>query len=95
MISSTRLTNNGTTTIDDPFIYRSIIGWLQYILIIRPELSYRFCLDWGVESWGCEEVEVWRKLRVFGLEYVRVNVWEKFIEVCEWCDGCKDILNYF
>ena len=27
--------------------------------------------------------------------YVRVDVWGKFIEICEWCDDCKDILNYF
>jgi len=49
----------------------------------------------GVESWGWVRVEVWRKLRLFGLEYVRVDMWGKFIEICEWCDSCKHIINYF
>jgi len=40
-------------------------------------------------------VEVWRKLRLFGLGYVRVDVWGKFIEIGEWCDGCKYILIIF
>jgi len=66
------------------------------------------CLDLEVESWGRGGVEVWRfekkmwrfdkkvwrKLRVFTFGYVRVDVWGKFIEIWEWCDGCKDILNY-
>ena len=32
---------------------------------------------------------------MFWLGYDRMNVWEKFIELYDWCDGCKDILNYF
>jgi len=41
----------------------------------------------------CEESV--KKVRVFGLGYVRVDVWEKFIGVCEWCDGCERILIFF
>ena len=58
-------------------------------------------LDWGVESWGCGRVRVrvWeesvKKVSMFGLGYVRVNMWKKFIEIPEWFDGCKSILNYF
>ncbi|XP_068466265.1 uncharacterized mitochondrial protein AtMg00810-like [Phaseolus vulgaris] len=40
MISSMRLTRDGTTTVDDSSLYRSVVGSLQYILITRPELSY-------------------------------------------------------
>ena len=40
MISSMRLTRDGTIAVDDPSLYRSIVGSLQYILITRPELSY-------------------------------------------------------
>jgi len=32
-----------------------------------------------------------RKVKLFGLEYIRVNLREKFIEVCEWYDDCKNI----
>ena len=35
-----RLTRDGTTTVDDSSLYRSVVGSLQYILITRPELSY-------------------------------------------------------
>ena len=40
MISSICLTWDGTTVVDDPSLYISIIGSLQYILITHPELSY-------------------------------------------------------
>jgi len=58
-----------------------------------------FCLDWGVKSWGCGRLGVWgfeKKVEgVFGLGYVRIDVWWKLIEGCEWWDDFKDILNYF
>jgi len=40
MISSIRLTRDGTTIVDDPSLYRSIVGSFQYILTTRSELSY-------------------------------------------------------
>jgi len=40
-----RLTRDGTTAVDDPSLYRSIVGSLQYILITRPELSYNVNKD--------------------------------------------------
>ena len=36
-----------------------------------------------------------KKVSVFELGYVRMDAWKKFIKICEWCDGCKSILNYF
>jgi len=61
-----------------------------------------FCLDWTVESWECGKLEswgcenkIWRNFYVFGLEYVRFDVWEKIIEVCECCDDCEEILIFF
>jgi len=41
----------------------------------------------------CEESV--KKVRVFGLGYVRMDMWEKFIGICEWCDGCERILICF
>jgi len=32
---------------------------------------------------------------VFGPGYVRVDLWGKFIEVCEWCNGCEIFFNFF
>jgi len=32
---------------------------------------------------------------ILGLEYVRVDVWEKIIKVCEWYDGCEGVLFIF
>ena len=58
----------------------------------------RLCLDWGGDVWGFEEVDVWgcvKKVRVFGLGYVRVDVWEKFMGICEWYDGYEGILIFF
>nr|KYP32603.1 hypothetical protein KK1_046664 [Cajanus cajan] len=40
MTSGLKLTANGSTSIPDPFFYRSILGGLQYITITRPELSF-------------------------------------------------------
>ena len=40
MLSTTRLTIDATTAVDDPSFYRSVVGSLQYILITRPELAY-------------------------------------------------------
>jgi len=40
----------------------------------------------------CEESV--KKVRVFGLRYVRVDVWGKFMGACEWCDGYEGILIF-
>jgi histone deacetylase 1/2 len=40
MISSLKLSKEGGTPVQDPTLYRSIVGALQYITITRPELSY-------------------------------------------------------
>ena len=53
----------------------------------------------GVFGLGREFEEVnlkWfeRKVRLFGLGYVRVYLWIKFIEVCNWCDIVKDFLIF-
>jgi len=51
------------------------------------------CLDWGEDVWGFDRVDVWgweesvKKVRLFGLGFVRVDVWEKFMRVCEWWNG--------
>jgi len=49
----------------------------------------------GLES-GC--VRMWeesvKKVRLFGLWYVRVDVWEKFMGVCEWCNCCEVFLIF-
>jgi len=36
-----------------------------------------------------------KKVIVFGLGYVRVDVWGKFMRVCEWCDDCEGVLIFF
>jgi len=40
MISSSRLVQDGTITVDDSSLCRSVVDSLQYILITRPELAY-------------------------------------------------------
>jgi len=35
-----------------------------------------------------------KKVSVFRFRYVIVILWGKFIEVCEWCDGCGDIFIF-
>jgi len=40
MISSLRLTQEGSTAISDPTLYRSVVGSLFYITITRPELAF-------------------------------------------------------
>jgi histone deacetylase 1/2 len=40
MVSSLKLSKTGGTSVQDPTLYRSIVGALQYITITRPELSY-------------------------------------------------------
>ena len=40
MTSSTRLQQDSAEPFQDPSMYRSVVGALQYILITRPELSY-------------------------------------------------------
>jgi len=36
-----------------------------------------------------------KKMNVFWLSYARVDLWEEFIGVCEWCYGCGGIFNLF
>jgi len=36
-----------------------------------------------------------KKVNVFGLGYSIMNLWKKFIEVCEWCDSCEGIFTFF
>jgi len=40
MISSSRLSQDGTTAFYDPTLYRSVVGSLQYLTITRPELAF-------------------------------------------------------
>jgi len=40
MIFSLRLTKNASTAVQDPTLYRSVVGALQYVLITLPELSF-------------------------------------------------------
>jgi len=40
MVSSLRLTADQSVSVDDPSLYRSIVGALQYVTITRPELSF-------------------------------------------------------
>ncbi|XP_016544176.1 uncharacterized mitochondrial protein AtMg00810-like [Capsicum annuum] len=40
MVSGLQLSKLGSTPFEDPVLYRSLIGDLQYINIIRPDLSY-------------------------------------------------------
>jgi len=35
-----------------------------------------------------------KKVKLFGLGYVRVDVWGKFMGVCEWYDGCEIIFFF-
>lgn len=40
MASTVRLTNTGSDCFDDPKLYRSVVGALQYACITRPELAF-------------------------------------------------------
>lgn len=40
MISSSKLSKFGGTCMNDPFLYRSIVGALQYATITRPDISF-------------------------------------------------------
>ena len=40
MLSSLRLTIDESVSVDDPTLYRSIVGALQYATITRPEISF-------------------------------------------------------
>jgi len=68
----------GCTTSEVVFIY-------LFFIADKKKISYSlFGLggeSWGYGKWKCEDLR--RKLRVFRLEYVRVDVRIKFIEICE------------
>jgi len=34
------------------------------------------------------------KVGLFGLKYIRVNLWGKLFEVCNWCNIVKDFFNF-
>ena len=40
MVSTSRLTIGGSVAVENPTLYRSIVGALQYITLTRPELSF-------------------------------------------------------
>lgn len=40
MVAGTKLTLDGTNKFDDPKLYRSVVGALQYACITRPDLTY-------------------------------------------------------
>jgi histone deacetylase 1/2 len=40
MVGGQQLTKEGTSAFDDPTLYRSVVGALQYATITRPELSF-------------------------------------------------------
>lgn len=40
MVTGLKLTAEGGEPFDDPFLYRSIVGGLQYVTLTRPEVSY-------------------------------------------------------
>jgi len=35
-----------------------------------------------------------RKVKLFGLWYISVDLWRKFIEVCEWCDDRMKVCEW-
>jgi len=58
------------------------------------------CLDWNILEWICEKN--WRKgiyedgeknVKLFGLKYIRVNMWEKLKEGDIW--GCEKNVKLF
>lgn len=40
MISSSKLSKVGSTAVNDPTEFRSIVGALQYVTLTRPEISF-------------------------------------------------------
>lgn len=40
MVSNCKLTKFGTDSISDPYMYRSIVGALQYATLTRPDIAY-------------------------------------------------------
>ena len=67
-----------------------------HITLNTPFYACIFFLFWVYEKYGVSEyVDMQeRKVKVFRLRYVRVDVWWKFMRVCEWCDGCEKILFF-
>lgn len=41
------------------------------------------------------EMKCEKEVMIFGFGYVRVDVLEKFMGVCESSNDCKEILNFF
>jgi len=40
MVSNCKLSKHGSDLLQDPFLYRSIVGALRYVTITHPELSF-------------------------------------------------------
>ena len=36
-----------------------------------------------------------KSMKLFGLEHIKVDLWDKFIEVGELCDDCVKFFNFF
>jgi len=80
------------------FYYLSITFAIKFNNFIKIKGVFGLGRRWvGIwESW-C--VKIWeesvKKVCVFGLKYVRVDIWEKIIEIYELCDGGEKILIFF
>jgi len=61
MISFLRLTKNASTAVQDPTLYRSVVGALQYVLITRPELS--FAVNKVCQFMHCPQEHHWRVVK--------------------------------
>jgi len=61
IISSLRLTKNASTAVQDPTLYRSVVGALQYVFITRPELS--FAVNKVCQFMHCPQEHHWRAVK--------------------------------
>ncbi|XP_016178888.1 uncharacterized protein LOC107621379 [Arachis ipaensis] len=53
--STLKLTAKGGSTFEDPKLYRSVVGSLQYLTVIRPEIAY--CVNRTVVAHSSTEAE--------------------------------------